>query len=181
MMTLEMNPPRQDRQHPRHTKVPSRNLVLVANGPSSGQNGSAQAPAAQRVGIVRPQSADRGPGGFACTRLAASTWALGSVVPAGITPDVRQSAVCRADRPGATGGLSQLPANLSGVLGMLAQADKPCDNREDRSRAIVALQAADAVIARTTLARRREFTGSAVAPWPNWLTGPPGLSARPAS
>ena len=72
---------------------------------------------------------------------------LGSVVPAGITPDVRQSAVCRADRPGARRALATAGKSVRRSWGLLAQADRPCDNREDIAGAIVALQAADAVIA----------------------------------
>jgi hypothetical protein len=139
MMTLELNPPRHDREEPRRIPVAARKLVLVSSEPAPNRGATAES---------RPlRSSQAGPNGLHCTRIAAHTLARSAAWCRRRAGQVRVSP--RAGDPigAAPGRLSGLPEECAGILALMDQEAIGWEDRERIAEAIVALRAADAVIA----------------------------------
>jgi hypothetical protein len=138
MMTLEINPPRYERQEPRRNPVAARTLVLVASEPATNRVATA--------GSGRARSSQAGPNGLHCARIAAHTvggsaaWCRRRAGQLRVSP--------RAGDPigAAPGRLSGLPEDFAGILQLMDQEATGWEDREAIAEAIVALRAADAVI-----------------------------------
>jgi hypothetical protein len=138
MAQLEVTPPRHDRRDMPGGSVASQNLVLVASEPPPGCNGA---------GPSRSQPSVVGPKGLHSTRIAAHTLAGSAAWCRQRARQIRVSPRSEDPIGAATGRLSDLPEDQPGILGLLEQEEGPRDNREAIAGAIVALRAADAVIA----------------------------------
>jgi hypothetical protein len=138
MMTLEINPPKQDRRDAQPEPTASLNLVLVASEPSRCGGGP---------GERRPRPSVAGPNGLNCTRVAAhivggaAAWSRRvSSGRLGVSP--------MFDGPigPAPGGVADRPEQLMDLLGLMERSYESDENREAIVEAIVALRTADAVV-----------------------------------
>jgi hypothetical protein len=146
MMTLEIGKPRHDCRDKERGHASSRNLVLVASGPSWCRDGAF--PRRSSAGILsRSQPSVVGPNGLHCTRLAAhavsssAAWWKRLSHGTGVSPRFAEPF-----GPASKSG-SELPADLSDMQTLLEEALQPSKNREAIAEAIIALREADAVIA----------------------------------
>ena len=146
MMALEINKPRQDRGETRKVPALSRNLVLIASGPSWSRDGASLAPSSAHASS-RPSRSVAGPNGLYCTRLPAH--AVGSSAAwwwrishgTGISPRFAEPFVA------ASGDTPEPPVELSDALAFLNEALGAGKKREAIAEAMIALREADAVIA----------------------------------
>jgi hypothetical protein len=137
MMTLEINPPRADRRRDgQRGQVTSRNLVVVASESRRSRNAAGHA----RNGRIA------GPNGLQWTSVAAHV--VGSSAAWSRRLSRHRAVSPRFDEPigPAPASLSDLPDHVSGLLDLMEQAHETHEHQEAITEAIVALQAADAVI-----------------------------------
>jgi hypothetical protein len=146
MAQLEITPPGQDRFPARRVSLASSSLVLVASEPAHGRGDGGQ----RRDGFAEPshrRPAIAGPNGLQCIQIPAHAVA-GSAAWCRRRGHLIGASPRFAEPTGAAPGhASDLPENPPGILGLLEQEEGACDNREAIAGAIVALRAADAVIA----------------------------------
>jgi hypothetical protein len=128
-MTLEINPPQHDRRDTQRRPAACGNLVLVASEP------------------LRSLPTVAGPNGLQCTRSAAHVVGASAAWFRRLSRRTKVSPLFDEPIGPAPGRISDLPEHQSEVLELLEQSDGPPDHREAIAGAIVALQAADAVIA----------------------------------
>jgi hypothetical protein len=145
-MTLEINKPRHDRRDTQRGHAVSRNLVLVASGPSWCREGAG--PRRSGAGVLsRSQPSVVGPNGLHCTRLAAHAVSSSAAWWKRLSPGTGVSPRFAEPFGPAFNGSSEAREDLSDMLIVLDKALQPSKNREAITEAIIALREADAVIA----------------------------------
>jgi hypothetical protein len=147
MMALaESAPPRNDRHHPQHVRGAFRNLVIVASDPPQHHTNAAVSPG----GSPRPatwQPPVAGPNGLLCTRIAAHAVGGSAAWCRRRAGNNRVSPACLEPIGMAPGRPSDLPADLSGIRQRLREEEGSRTHHESAAATIVALKAADAVVA----------------------------------
>ncbi len=146
MAQLEITPPQQDRPYQQRRGAASANLVLVASEPAQARGTVAPGSRTSQPSPIRKVMA--GPGGLVCTRIAAldvagsATWTRRRGRAIGVSPGFTEP-IGRAQSARAW----DLPADLPGVLALLEREAGLSGDPLGIAAAIVALRAADAVIA----------------------------------
>ena len=139
---LPIAPPRQERPSPSSQSADSLNLVAVASETARASNNPPAPPVSFRL-RASGDDARR----LRYTRIAAHT--VGGLA-AWLLPRTGKNAIHNRLAGAifmAPGGLSELPQNLSGILGQLHREEKPGLDQKAVAAAILALRTADAVIA----------------------------------
>ncbi|MGO9470253.1 MAG: hypothetical protein ACLQIB_23160 [Isosphaeraceae bacterium] len=146
MAQLEITPPQQDRPHRQRSDIASANLVLVASEPAQDRGTDVSGSGTSQPTQIRKAMVGRG--GLVYTRIAAldvagsATWSRRRGRATGVSPGFMEP-IGRAQ----SGRALDLPGDLPGILRLLDQETGFAGDRQGIAAAIVALRAADAVIA----------------------------------